>query len=531
MTHRHDISQLGDSWVVRESDASDASLEEDAAVRSTTGRKSNLRSVDRRRISRASSQIPEPDLVMPSIHVDSLDGSWITATGRQKKSPTVQRRTARARTPLEHSNANLALPEARTAIRKPNGSMKSSNQSSSTEQLLAALSNVMSWITDVLGGTLKSLKRPISYVLAIYVFSGLVILVQNLLTSSIYTALSPLCRVPGTSMLNLPMCQSRSSNSRDDGGRAPVEFDQLMEVQSQFEDMLEQSSAGVSLPHDMKRGEASIRDLRQVVRYSSLRSKNELLLELDGFIETARMASYDLQSFNSHVGRGVDIVLSTARWTQRVLDEMAHKESSDVGAASFIRDKLLAPFQPVRFAESKLLDQYIQHTRIVSEEIQRLLAEAQALLLLLKNLEDRLDVIHGISTRDNLAAETDKDEILTHLWTAIGGNRAKLGKYNKQLDLLRQVGNHRKIAWAHVSGTILKLQAMGAELEQLQERVSSAEVLRDTMQVPLAVHLESIRLGVERLERGREASREIETGHIRNVLDKGREIERLMVEG
>jgi hypothetical protein len=277
------------------------------------------------------------------------------------------------------------------------------------------------------------------------------------------------------------------------------------------------------------RGEASIRDLRQVVRFSQLSSRNELVLEFDGFIETARIASYDLQRFNSHVGRGVDNVLATARWTQRVLDDMALKQSSRGIIPSFISDRILAPFQPLQFTESKLLDQYIQHSRIVSEEIEQLVVEAQALLGVLQNLEDRLEVIHGIAYRDNMHAQVSKDEILSQLWTLLGGNRAALGKYNKQLGLLRQVGEYRKIAWAHVSGTILKLQAMGAEL---RERVGSAELLRHRADIPLAVHLESIRLGVERLEQGREAARELEKHHLDRVLERGNQAEtRLMVEG
>ena len=52
-----------------------------------------------------------------------------------------------------------------------------------------------------------------------------------------------------------------------------MEFDQLMTVQSKFEEVLEESAGGVSLPLDMKRGEASVRDLRQLVRYSQLHSK------------------------------------------------------------------------------------------------------------------------------------------------------------------------------------------------------------------------------------------------------------------
>ncbi|EHY55074.1 hypothetical protein HRR83_005670 [Exophiala dermatitidis] len=391
------------------------------------------------------------------------------------------------------------------------------------DQMVLILGHAAEWTLDIMGQTLKALKKPISWVLAAYLFAGMLMFLQNLLTASIYTALSPICRIPGISLFHLPICQYASSDPNaptlDAGSSAPVEFDALMKTQSHFEEILFESAAGITLPLDMKRSETSIRDLRQIVRYSQLPSRNELTLEFDGFIETARIASYDLQKFNSHVGRGVDIVLSTARWTQRVLDDMATKKSSRGVVPSFIQDRLLAPFKPVEFSESRLLDQYITHTRVIGDEIERLIEEAQALLLVLQNLEDRLEVIHGVSMRDNIAAQAGKDEILGHLWTLLGGNRGKLGKYNKQLMLLREVGQYRKIAYAHVSATILKLQAMGAELEELRTRVASAEVLQHHREIPLSVHVESIRLGVERLQEGRERARRIEQSHVRRIVD------------
>lgn len=391
------------------------------------------------------------------------------------------------------------------------------------DRILQIAGHIAEWILDVLIQTLKTLKKPISWLLAAYLFAGILMLAKNLLTSSVYTALSPVCRIPGVSLLHLPICEYVSSSfdapTLSSGAFAPVEFDALMQTQSHFEEILSESAAGVALPLDMKRSETSIRDLRQIVRFSQLSSRNELVLEFDGFIETARIASYDLQKFNSHVGRGVDIVLSTARWTQRVLDDMAIKQSSRGIVPSFIQDRLFAPFAPMQFTESRLLDQYIQHTRIVSDEIEKLVDEAQALLLVLQNLEDRLELIHSVAMRDNIAAQAGKDEILSHLWTLLGGNRAKLGKFNNQLGLLRQVGQYRKVAWAHVSATILKLQAMGAELEELRTRVGSAELLKDHKEIPLSVHVENIRLGVERLEEGRERARKLEQGHVRRVID------------
>jgi hypothetical protein len=191
---------------------------------------------------------------------------------------------------------------------------------------------------------------------------------------------------------------------------------------------------------------------------------------------------------------------------------------------------VLAPFQPVKFTESILLDQYIQHTHVVEEEINNLIAEAQALLLVLNNLEDRLDVIHGIATREDMHAKALKEEILSELWTMVGGNRGKLNKMDRQLNLLQQVGIYRKNAYAHVSGTIIRLQAMGAGLEDLRERVGSPELLRDRIDIPLSVHLENIQKGVERLEEGRLNARKLEDEHIRRTLERGR-LEGTMIDG
>lgn len=523
--------QLGDSWVV-ESDGDDErdSIKGPADTNSDLGTVAeaearrqkkaltskavtNANESPRRRSSRTNARpSAEPELMMPSINEDSMDRSWVEGGGPRKTSRRAPRQ-GRGSTPNDGST--------RTPPKEHEAESKS-------EELQKVLRLIWSWTYDVLGGALAALKTPISYAIAVYLLFGLILLLRNLLTTSIYSALSPICRIPGASLLNLPMCHSHLSNNYKAGQVPPVEFDQLMTVQSKFEEVLEASAGGVSLPLDMKRGEASIRDLRQVVRYSQLHSKNELVLEFDGFVETARIASLDLTKFNSHVGRGVDNILATARWTQRVLDGIAIRDASRGAVQSFFSDRVLAPFQPLKFTEETLLDQYIQHTRIVEEEIRRLIDEAQALLLVLQNLEDRLEIIHGIAARDNIHIQGSKDEALLQLWTMLGGNRNKLGKFDSQLKLLRQVNEYRQSAFAHVSGTILKLQAMGAELEELRERVVSAELLRDRAHVPLSVHIENIQLGVERLEVGRMNANKMKDEHIRRTLDHSAVDEKLI---
>ena len=247
-----------------------------------------------------------------------------------------------------------------------------------------------------------------------------------------------------------------------------------------------------------------------------------MVLEFDGFIETARIASYDLLLFNSHIGRAVDSVLASTRWTTQELNNLDQQEKARGAVGSFMTDKVLSFIVPHHSNEARVLDQYIRHTRVIEEEIHELIAEAQALLHVLNNLEDRIDVIHGIVTRDDEHAQAAREEVLARIWTMVGGNRSKLSKVDKQRNLLSQVNSYRQSAYAHVSGTILRLQEMGVGLEDLRERVAAPELLRDRTNIPLGVHIDNIQRGVERLELGRENSREVESGRLQQTIERTR---------
>ncbi|KAI9743506.1 MAG: hypothetical protein M1818_002819 [Claussenomyces sp. TS43310] len=527
---------LGESWVVEGEDDEghrvgkyeDAEFVADASIQSPPQSSSPARST-RQRTSKRTARSPEPVFIMPSLDPDTMEASWINTGGKATAPPKrtrradkvqeVRRRSARpnATTPQDSSgNSSPDEPVKDRPLRKTASANRAGPNS--VEQVLGHLGTLLSHSLDILGRALSILKTPISYMLAILLLFGIGMVARNLIVSSIYSSLSPVCRIPGVSLLGLPFCPG--SGARRGEPAPPIEFEQLMNVQSKFEDILDEAATGVSLPMDMKRSEASIRDLRQLVKYSQLSSRHVLVLEFDGFIDTARIASYDLQKMNSHVGKAVDTVLSTTRWTTQILDDIQTRDVSRGLIGSFLNDRILALFQPTKFTERALLDQYIKHTEIVEQEISKLIVEAQALLMVLTNLEDRLDVIYGVVTQDGEHARAKKEEILSELWTMVGGNRGKLSKMDRQLNLLHHVGVYRRTAYAHVVSTIVRLQAIGAGLEDLRERVGAPEAARDRVYVPLSVHLESIQQGVERLELSRADARRVENEHIRQTLDQ-----------
>ena len=236
-----------------------------------------------RRPTRANNRSPEPELVMPS-----LDASWAdpssrsarfqrgTRSAEKEARQRVARQGANEGSPVKRSATKAAGSKAFTAVSELRPTLQRKKSSDSFQDILDVFlehAGIMaSWIRDVVGGALRVLKTPISYLLAIWLLLGLGVILRTLVTNTFYASLSPVCRIPGASLLNLPFCPIHRVDTRN-GPPPPVEFEQLMTVQAQFEEVLEESAGGVSLPMDMKRGEASIRDLRQLVRYSQLQSK------------------------------------------------------------------------------------------------------------------------------------------------------------------------------------------------------------------------------------------------------------------
>jgi len=272
-------SQLDGSWVVEGEDESlEYSPEEGSPLPRATPRRST----------RSSNRSPEPELIMPSLDPETLEASWADTTSSSTRPRRGIRSTEKeSRRRISHRVESIGSPEKRLRTKTFMDKIPSvSSDSASTLRPIPREANSLqdiidvcidysgimaSWLFEVVGGSLQVLKRPISYLLAVWLLFGMGVMLRNLVTNSVYASLSPICRVPGISFLNLPFCPTYQGDAGN--GPPPVEFDQLMTMQSKFEEVMEESASSVSLPMDMKHGEASIRDLRQLVRYSQLSSK------------------------------------------------------------------------------------------------------------------------------------------------------------------------------------------------------------------------------------------------------------------
>jgi hypothetical protein len=350
---------------------------------------------------------------------------------------------------------------------------------------------------DIFSYAFRHMIKPfLGVVLGFAILVFAIQLAHGFLRSTISNAvLGPVCALPGSSYL-LSACAT--------SGPAPVaNFEELIDVQDRFEEIIDASKDSSTLPRTIINSQNAIRDLRTLVRYSRLPSRKELDNEFEYFILTAKQASEDLSRYNSKLGQAIDHVLATNRWTTQVLEGISEKEAS-TGAVGRVYNALTGAFvAPPPSLQQRVFDQYVLHIAANKEEIEGLIEKAQALLEILNNLDGRLSTIFEIATHDDQTITKSQEELLSSLWTMLGGNRSNVKANAASLNLLQNINVYRRKAVVHVSETLLKLLEIQSELENLRESVAAPEILGFRKDVPLKYHVDYIGMGTERLAAAR----------------------------
>jgi hypothetical protein len=152
----------------------------------------------------------------------------------------------------------------------------------------------------------------------------------------------------------------------------------------------------------------------------------------------------------------------------------------------------------------------------LSFSLSRLILEAESQLVNLESLETALTTIHTIITRENLSITSAKSELLSELWTILGGNRKQLRGFNEHLELLQGLGVYRMQALQRVVDALEHLRVLSDDMEELRERVTAPRLGGES--IPVEVHLGSIRIGMERLKDSRVRAREKEERDVRGIV-------------
>jgi hypothetical protein len=258
--------------------------------------------------------------------------------------------------------------------------------------------------------------------------------------------------------------------------------------------------------------------------------RETLSARLENFVLGAKSTSRALTRFSSRVGGVVDTLVAMDEFAIRALENVQAMEisssrpsySSSLVSFDTLRHYFLALFQSPSDranAERAVLQAFAQASSVMDVNIRRLIIEAEVVLKDLEDLENKLHVIEDIVQEEGVVIDMQHREVLGEIWTWLGGNRAKLDSFLNHRFLLENVSVYRKKALSHVSASLVMLMNMQANLDELRERVAKPGLEMDVgggmaeiggEKVPLEVHIQSIRKGVERLSDGMAKAKEKE---------------------
>jgi hypothetical protein len=150
--------------------------------------------------------------------------------------------------------------------------------------------------------------------------------------------------------------------------------------------------------------------------------------------------------------------------------EAATADAKSLSLSSFLLWKRNPP------AHAVILSNFESAMVMSSEEIRQLIFEAGNSLRRLDRLEETLNVVHEMLSRESSAAGEAKEELLANFWTRLGLNEANRRSAEAHIRLLIELGEYRCRARAHVVGALKTLGGIEAEMGELRKRVAAPAI-------------------------------------------------------
>ncbi|KAK0113931.1 hypothetical protein ONS95_014182 [Cadophora gregata] len=455
-------------------------------------------------------------------HVDSHVQEGETSSETSTKDARLSSRGTRPRNSSMKNKSSDSKPEsADSAAKLPamdsaQDSKKITPINNSNQFRFAAPPNQSRKAIQLLGNVFGTLKRPMYLIIYYAVVCGIIGLAAIFIIGFTLSIAKSTACAPPILRRTLPFCEPLIRPT------SHVEFQKLGNLQNMLEEIQEASVGGVTLPLLMKRGENAVREVAVNVELSNLPSKNEISKTLREFQKRAHTAGDDLRTFNSHLDRTMDSIISTNEWTVRTLGDIAREEDveNNNGALTSFVNKGLSIFEgPKPSTEEAVALQYIRHLSQVKDDIDVLITEAGLSVMNLEALENLLWSVTRMGKNDGNHITKSKTKASKKLSAIFGLNWDEIEGLEEQSVVVLQLLEQKDVALARVTGMLEHLKEISAGLGDLRERVA-VPGQPQAQKVPLLVQIDTINRGLQRLEKGRERTRQKKDRYLKEIRDQ-----------
>jgi hypothetical protein len=211
---------------------------------------------------------------LKSVHNSPLRVPGTTTPMRRPMMSPVRRRAPKAHMTGTHGGASVTHKAVPGKPRKSGTGTRSRKNSVHSNIAGDVVKESTGFVKDVMGTVYWLIRKPLMWILSlvlIYILLGTAYMKAK---HSMVTALKPLCSLPGMTYVGPGFCDWTSTAWPSDGGpRASREFPKLIDLQTHFEGVLENSAGSSVMALVLKESEIAVRDLTNLVKHSKLVSK------------------------------------------------------------------------------------------------------------------------------------------------------------------------------------------------------------------------------------------------------------------
>ncbi|KAF9574248.1 hypothetical protein EC968_007172 [Mortierella alpina] len=253
---------------------------------------------------------------------------------------------------------------------------------------------------------------------------------------------------------------------------------------------------GKPLPLLLKQAELATVDLKVLVSHSRLPKERKKLLteQLEKFHLGAKATGRQMQFLQVEANAYMDVLRIKNVYLIAALDRleqqqqqrtMTMKDEGVSGGGGRVENEGLGVIGRIAVLWDRVWDfftgSYELQTVASEQKLQSLyqttMEEARTHIRdLIVQAQDLLQSIHEITTQERRAQKTAHGEVLSQLWSKLGGNRLQRGLFEENLGLLQDIGVQRQLTVGQIQTALLKLTDFEAEIGVLRERVMHAVV-------------------------------------------------------
>jgi len=424
-----------------------------------------------------------------------------------RQAPKRNRRRTHLATNRRNNHVEASLPTSPSP--KPPRPKKKSYTLPSADVLLDGAKDISVFTIRYVWDVSSVAFHHSRYMLGLLFASWIVALITLQISPTLWGAVSPVCYLPLISSSDL--CKAWRNTLPGEQAPRWADYPKMVDIQSKtFEQLMDESIGGSALSLEVKKAEMAITDLVSFVKLSKLKAKDTLASSLVEFVLDAKKTGRKLQKLSSKIGGTVDNIMAVNDFALQKIDAAQKTKPSRLYAA-------LIPWKShKKFINQVVVETFAQAMNILSTDMERLIIEAEANIIALDTLEERLSTLHDIISREDLTLSEEKEDLLAELWTILGFNRSELRNFDQSLLLLKELKTYRQQALARVVTALQTLKMMSADMEDMRERVARPAIAGSA--IPVEVHMKSIQYGLERLREGRMRTKELDEAAIRRVL-------------